>query len=118
MNQEAFRLSAALVGIFLLVLLVARFKWHPFLALMFISWGLAVTFDTLRIRSITSACCSKFPCEKFSRATFMPVRIRRSRISGEFDAGPIVATIFVYARVISLLLGPAATPAISLNNRH
>ena len=43
MNPEAFRLSAALVGILLLVLLVARFKWHPFLALMFISWGLAVT---------------------------------------------------------------------------
>jgi gluconate:H+ symporter, GntP family len=43
MNPEAFRLSAALVGILLLVLLVARFKWHPFLALMFVSWGLAVT---------------------------------------------------------------------------
>ena len=43
MNPEAFRLSAALAGILLLVLLVARFKWHPFLALMFISWGLAVT---------------------------------------------------------------------------
>ena len=43
MNPEAFRLSAALVGILLLVLLVARFKWHPFLALMFVSWVLAVT---------------------------------------------------------------------------
>src|SRR5260370_7468215 len=43
MNPEAFRLSAALVGILLLVLLVACFKWHPFLALMFVSWGLAVT---------------------------------------------------------------------------
>jgi gluconate:H+ symporter, GntP family len=43
MSPEAFRLSAALVGIILLVLLVARLKWHPFLALMFISWGLAVT---------------------------------------------------------------------------
>src|SRR5260221_3026064 len=43
MSPEAFRLLAALVGILLLVLLVARFKWHPFLALMFVSWGLAVT---------------------------------------------------------------------------
>ena len=43
MNPEAFRLSAALVGILPLVLLVARFKWHPFLALMFVSWVLAVT---------------------------------------------------------------------------
>src|ERR1700757_4302021 len=43
MNPEAYRLSAALAGILFLVLLVARFKWHPFLALMFISWGLAVT---------------------------------------------------------------------------
>jgi gluconate:H+ symporter, GntP family len=43
MSPEAFRLLAAFVGIVLLVLLVARLKWHPFLALMFISWGLAVT---------------------------------------------------------------------------
>jgi gluconate:H+ symporter, GntP family len=43
MSPEAFRLLAAFIGIILLVLLVARLKWHPFLALMFISWGLAVT---------------------------------------------------------------------------
>src|SRR6516162_552006 len=43
MSPEAFRLLAAFIGIVLLVLLVARLKWHPFLALMFISWGLAVT---------------------------------------------------------------------------
>jgi GntP family gluconate:H+ symporter len=43
MSPEAFRLLAAFVGIILLVLLVARLKWHPFLALMFISWALAVT---------------------------------------------------------------------------
>jgi len=43
MSPEAFRLWAAFIGIILLVLLVARLKWHPFLALMFISWGLAVT---------------------------------------------------------------------------
>ena len=43
MSPEAFRLLAAFIGIILLVLLVAQLKWHPFLALMFISWGLAVT---------------------------------------------------------------------------
>jgi GntP family gluconate:H+ symporter len=43
MSPEALRLAAALVGIILLVVLVARFKWHPFLALMLVSWGLAVT---------------------------------------------------------------------------
>ena len=43
MSPEAFRLLAAFIGIILLVLLVARLKWHPFLALMFISWALAVT---------------------------------------------------------------------------
>ena len=43
MSPEAFRLLAAFIGIILLVVLVARLKWHPFLALMFISWGLAVT---------------------------------------------------------------------------
>jgi GntP family gluconate:H+ symporter len=43
MSPEALRLAAALVGIILLVVLVARFKWHPFLTLMLVSWGLAVT---------------------------------------------------------------------------
>jgi hypothetical protein len=55
MNPEAFRLSAALVGILLLVLLVARFKWHPFLALMFVSWGLAVTCGVNEVLDKSSA---------------------------------------------------------------
>jgi len=54
MNPEAFRLSAALVGILLLVLLVARFKWHPFLALMFVSWGLAVTCGIDPVQAIAA----------------------------------------------------------------
>jgi len=33
--------------------------------------------------------------EKLSRATFMPARTSRSSISGESEAGPIVATILV-----------------------
>jgi len=54
MNPEAFRLSAALVGILLLVLLVARFKWHPFLALMFVSWGLGVTCGIAPVQAIAA----------------------------------------------------------------
>jgi len=53
MSPEAFRLLAAFIGIVLLVLLVARLKWHPFLALMFISWGLG---RDLRDRSGSSDC--------------------------------------------------------------
>ena len=54
-----------------------------------------VALQAARMRAMTSACWSRLPCEKLSRAIFMPARIRRSRISGEFDAGPMVATILV-----------------------
>jgi GntP family gluconate:H+ symporter len=54
MNPEAFRLSAALIGIILLVLLVARFKWHPFLALMLVSWGLGVTCGIDPVKAIAA----------------------------------------------------------------
>src|SRR5689334_925915 len=48
-----------------------------------------------RMRPMTSACFEKSPCEKLSRATFNPAAIRRRSISGDSEAGPIVATIFV-----------------------
>ena len=48
-----------------------------------------------RMRAIRSACPLKSPWEKLSRATFIPARIRRSSISGDSEAGPMVATIFV-----------------------
>jgi GntP family gluconate:H+ symporter len=54
MTPEAFRLTAALVGIILLVLLVAKLKWHPFLALMFVSWGLAVACGISPIQAIAA----------------------------------------------------------------
>jgi GntP family gluconate:H+ symporter len=54
MNPEAFRLSAALIGIILLVLLVARFKWHPFLALMLVSWGLGVICGIAPVKAIAA----------------------------------------------------------------
>src|SRR6185503_8803526 len=40
-------------------------------------------------------CVSNFPCEKFSRATFIPARIIWSSTGTELDAGPMVATILV-----------------------
>src|SRR5881409_978695 len=48
-----------------------------------------------RMRPIISACFEKSPCEKFNRATFRPARMSRTIISGDSDAGPMVATIFV-----------------------
>src|SRR6266571_3817467 len=44
---------------------------------------------------MSSAWCEKSPCEKFNRATFIPARTSRISISGDSDAGPMVATIFV-----------------------
>jgi gluconate:H+ symporter, GntP family len=54
MSPEAFRLSAAFVGIILLVVLVAKLKWHPFLALMLVSWALAVTCGIDPVQAIAA----------------------------------------------------------------
>ena len=54
MNPDAFRLLAAAVAILVLVVLVARLKCHPFLALMFVSWGLAVTCGIDPVQAITA----------------------------------------------------------------
>src|SRR5262245_2795470 len=54
-----------------------------------------VAFAAERMRLIRSACSSKLPWEKLSRATLRPERMRRSSMSGESEAGPIVATILV-----------------------
>ena len=37
----------------------------------------------------------RLPCEKFNRATSSPARISRASMSGDSDAGPMVATILV-----------------------
>ena len=42
-----------------------------------------------------SACSSRVPWEKLSRATSMPASTIRTSISGSREAGPMVATIFV-----------------------
>jgi len=55
----------------------------------------SVTRSASRMRAMHAAWPAKSPCEKLSRATFIPARIRRSSISGESEAGPIVATILV-----------------------
>ena len=54
-----------------------------------------VARSAARMRAIRSACPLKSPWEKLSRATFIPARIRRSSISGDSEAGPMVATILV-----------------------
>src|SRR5438876_1742168 len=48
-----------------------------------------------RIRLIACACSEGVPCEKFNRATSIPARMSRASISGDSDAGPMVATILV-----------------------
>ena len=48
-----------------------------------------------RTRSAFSACSSRLPCEKFSRATSIPASTIRTSVSGSRDAGPMVATILV-----------------------
>ena len=54
-----------------------------------------VTCSAARMRAMRSAWPAKSPCEKLSRAMFSPARMRRSSISGDSEAGPMVATILV-----------------------
>ena len=54
-----------------------------------------VAFSAARMRAMRSAWPVKSPCEKLRRATFSPARMRRSSISGDSEAGPMVATILV-----------------------
>lgn len=57
-----------------------------------------VAVAAARIREMLAAWLAKSPWEKFSRATFSPARISRSNISGESEAGPMVAMILVLWR--------------------
>src|SRR6185503_6869479 len=70
--------------------------------LTFGPWRSAITAIGRPTSSATSrtwpahlAWSSCVPCEKFSRATFMPARASSRTLSREDDAGPSVATIFV-----------------------
>ena len=54
-----------------------------------------VLLAAARTRLITSAWLEKLPWEKLSRATLTPAWINRANISGDSEAGPMVATIFV-----------------------
>jgi hypothetical protein len=62
---------------------------------------------------------SALPCEKLSRTTSTPALIMRASTSGELDAGPRVATIFVArtmripVRVVIGGLWGAAPPPIT-----
>ena len=46
--------------------------------------------------SITCVWPSRSPCAKLSRATFIPALISLSMTARDSDAGPMVATIFVF----------------------
>ena len=52
------------------------------------------------IESITAPCCAYSPCEKFILNTFVPANIMARSTSGDEDAGPSVATIFVFFNVL------------------
>ena len=57
---------------------------------------LPVFFDASLMDLIRALCSSCEPCEKLSRATFIPASINCSSSSGDSLAGPIVHTIFVF----------------------
>ena len=62
---------------------------------------------TFLTRSIFLCCSGWVPWEKFSRATFIPARHIRSRVSSLSQAGPMVHTIFVLRIAILLCLIPS-----------
>src|SRR5262245_59720611 len=57
--------------------------------------GLASRREMRRMEAMSAACSSWVPCEKFSRATFMPAAMRAAILSSELQAGPMVQTILV-----------------------
>src|ERR1051325_5138495 len=75
-----------------------------------------VVFAISRMRWTTSVCFEKSPWEKFRRATFRPALIRRSSISFDSEAGPMVATIFVLCAGKAVLMRECSAgfqPAVS-----
>ncbi len=50
---------------------------------------------TLLTAAIAAACSSGVPCERLTRATFMPARTSASIVASSAVAGPRVATILV-----------------------
>ncbi len=62
------------------------------------SWRMATGTPTFfaarRMRFTRRRCWSCVPCEKLSRATFMPARMSSSMISAESEDGPSVQMIF------------------------
>ena len=50
---------------------------------------------TARARRALSSWSACVPCEKFSRTPSMPASTSAASVPSSFDAGPMVATIFV-----------------------
>ena len=57
--------------------------------------GRPASASAARTRRARSACSSWVPCERLRRAASMPAPTSRRSISGDSEAGPRVATIFV-----------------------
>ena len=57
------------------------------------------------MRSITVACCSWVPCEKFKRAQSMPSVMSLLNVSSSLDDGPTVTMILVL-RIVFVSRGP------------
>jgi hypothetical protein len=53
------------------------------------------------------------PWEKFKRATFIPARMSRSRVSGAREAGPMAHTIFVLGMAAILALREREAAVVS-----
>ena len=82
--------------------------------------GRPATSSASRIRRARSACSTRVPWDMFSLAPSIPASISAASISGDDDAGPIVATIFVQRRRTMLppgahlvILGNASQPGNS-----
>src|SRR5689334_18129022 len=65
--------------------------------------GLESLRETRRMVAMTAAWSAWLPCEKLSRATFMPAAIRAAILSSELVAGPMVQTILVRRKLTSTM---------------
>ena len=65
-----------------------------------------------RADRMTAACSGGFPCEKFRRSTFTPLKKSDRSVAGSCDAGPTVATIFVRFLMSASINGTALCPGV------
>ena len=66
--------------------------------------GIRRRSDTARTRAKAVSCVWRSPCEKFSRAMLIPLRISDSMIASDSVAGPSVQTILVLGKFLLMLV--------------